>query len=479
VEHIPTQPTIYEINTPVFLREVSARVGYPVTFADVPDNEWDLIARPGIDTVWFMGVWKRSPIAREMAKDEVWLKEALPDVTAEDIIGSAYSIKEYVVDASFGGNEGLAVTRATLRARGIGIMLDYVPNHVGIDHTWVTEHPDYFLTGTEHELAKHPEAFVQTAGGIFAKGKDPNFEPWSDVLQLNAFSPGFRQKAIATLQTIAGMSDGVRCDMAMLMMNTIFKSTWGDRVGDIPADEYWPSIINAVRQVNPAFLFLAEVYWDKQQDMLDQGFDLCYDKDLYDLLLDGSVHHIKKHLSKPVSYQQHLLRFLENHDETRVAHAFPLNKHVAAAVIMATLPGAHLYHDGQREGRTVKLPVHLSRRVVESVNNQIAVFYDTLLQFVQVKQLLDHQWRLVEVNSAVWRGESRHVLAWTWTSDNSQFLIAVNYSHEKARVTVDVDLTTPKNATDLLKGNVMLSEYIHGSRLSLDAWQHVIVEIEK
>jgi hypothetical protein len=477
VKDTPRQPSIYEINTPVFLREISARVGYPVTLADVPDNEWDLIARPGIDTIWFMGVWKRSLAARKMATNEVWLKEALPDASPEDIIGSAYSIQEYVVDASFGGNVGLAVARAKLRARGIGIMLDYVPNHVGIDHTWVTEHPDYFLLGTGHELAKHSEAFVQTAGGIFAKGKDPNFEPWSDVLQLNAFSIGFRQKAIATLQTIAGMCDGVRCDMAMLMMNTIFKSTWGERVGDIPAEEYWPSIISAVRQVNPDFLFLAEVYWGKQQDMLDQGFDLCYDKDLYDLLLDGSVHRIKKHLSKPVSYQLHLLRFLENHDETRAAHAFPLNKHFAAAVIIATLPGAHLYYDGQREGRSVKLPVHLSRRVTETANNEIIVFYDKLFSFVQSKRLYDQKWHLVTATSKLLHFESHHVLAWVWATEMSQTLIAVNYSHEKAQVSLGVELKKVRSATDILTGEVAVSEYISGSCISLEPWQHVVIEL--
>src|SRR4051812_12790174 len=100
---------IYEINTPVFLREVGLRAGHAVTLADVPDTEWDAIARPGIDTVWFMGVWKRSPIARDMAKGEDWLIKALPDVKDEDLLGSAYSIQEYVVDDLLGGNDGLAV----------------------------------------------------------------------------------------------------------------------------------------------------------------------------------------------------------------------------------------------------------------------------------------------------------------------------------------------------------------------------------
>lgn len=450
-----------------------------VTLADVPDNEWDLIARPGIDTVWFMGVWRRSSVAKDMAKDEAWLRDALPDMRDEDLLGSAYSVAEYVVDDVLGGNEGLAIARDKLAERGIGIILDYVPNHVGIDHHWTTEHPDYFLPGSEHELKKHPEAFVRTAGGIFAKGKDPNFEPWSDVLQLNAFSPGLRGEVVATLSTIAGMADGVRCDMAMLMMNTVFKDTWGERVGDVPYDEYWPHIIAAVRVVNPAFLFLAEVYWGKQQDLLDQGFDLCYDKSLYDHLLSGSVHAIKKHLEKPVSYQQHLLRFLENHDEERAAHEFALDKHVAAAVIMATVPGAHLYHDGEREGRRNRVPVHLGRRVDEPVDEVIASFYDKLFAFIANKNFTLGEWKLLGVNSRLWRRESHHVLAWTWTTADRIFMVAINYSHEKARVTIAIDLRKAQTVENILKGVIAPPDYVRNSRVTLDPWEHVIVELEK
>lgn len=450
-----------------------------MTLADVPDNEWDQIARPGIDTVWFMGIWKRSVVAREMAKNETWLRETLPDIQDEDLLGSAYSIKEYIVDDAYGGNDALIVARDRLRARGIGIILDYVPNHVGIDHHWTVEHPDYFLTGTEHELKKHPEAFVRTPGGVFAKGKDPNFEPWSDVLQLNAFSPGLRAEVAGTLQRIATMCDGVRCDMAMLMMNTIFKDTWNDRVGDIPSDEYWPAIITSVHQANPIFLFLAEVYWSKQQDLLDQGFDLCYDKDLYDYLIGGSVHTIKKHLEMPVSFQQHLLRFLENHDEERAAHVFSLSKQCAAAVIIATLPGAHLYYDGQREGRQVKVPVHLGRRVDEPVNNEIADFYDALFRFVAGKNFAHGTWQLLTANSKLWRRPSRHVLAWQWANAEHAYLVAVNYSHEKAQVTLNVDLKKAIKAETVTGGEVNVSEYVNGSQLTLGAWQHVVIELKK
>jgi glycosidase len=474
-----TQPTIYEINTPIFLREVGQRAGHVVTLADVPNSEWDAIARPGIDTVWFMGVWKRSQVARDMAKGEPWLKEALPDYTDDDLLGSAYSIQEYVVDNLLGGNEGLAIARAKLQARGICVILDYVPNHVAIDHHWVTEHPDYFLLGSEHELQKHPEAFVQTPGGIFAKGKDPNFEPWSDVLQLNAFSPGLRDEVIKTLKQIASMSDGVRCDMAMLMMNTIFKDTWGDRVGDIPANEYWPHIIDAVREVSPDFLFLAEVYWDKQQDLLNEGFDLCYDKDLYDLLIHGSIHHLREHLQKPDYYQVHLLRFIENHDEERAAHEFPFEKHIAAAVVTMTLPGAHLYYDGEREGRKVRVPVHFGRRVDETPNTELIDFYDKLQTFVQSKDLVHKLWQLTPVKSKLLHRESRHVVAWTWADEKSKFIIFVNYSHEKAVVKSDINPKQVVKAMNIQKGDVAVAEYINGSRMTLQPWQHLVIELEK
>lgn len=473
------RPTIYEINTPIFLREIGERIGHRVTLADIPDEEWNMIARPGIDTVWFMGIWKRSNVAREMAKNETWLQEALPDMQDDDLLGSAYSIAEYVVDDVYGGNDGLAVARGKLAERGIGIILDYVPNHVGIDHHWVAEHPDYFLSGSEYELSKHPKAFVQTPSGIFAKGKDPNFEPWSDVLQLNAFSPGLRREVVDTLSTIASMCDGVRCDMAMLMMNTIFKKTWGERAGTIPSGEYWPQIIQSVRSVNPVFLFLAEVYWNKQQDMLDQGFDLCYDKDLYDDLLEGSVHKIKKHLEAPVSYQQHLLRFLENHDEERAAKEFTLDKHCAAAVIMATLPGAHLYYDGEREGRKVRVPVHLGRRVDEPLDEATASLYDHVWTYVADKKFIQNEWRLLTVTSKLWHRESHHVLAWEWGNGTTRCIVVVNYSHEKARVVIDTNLAGVKKAEDIFTGAVDVLQYLTGSRLTLQPWQHVVFTIEK
>jgi hypothetical protein len=473
---IPKAPTIYEIFTPVFLHEVSQRAGEVITLATVPDAEWGRIARPGIDTVWLMGVWSRSVASQDVSKSEQWLHDALPDMKNEDILGSAYSVQSYRVDERFGGDAGLAAARRALKQRGISLILDFVPNHVAMDNEWVASHPEYFIGGSREELREHPEAFVETASGIFAKGKDPHYDPWSDVVQLNAFSAPLRAEAAGILQRIATMADGVRCDMAMLMMNTIFIQTWGERAGDMPADDYWSVMISGVKASNPDFIFIAEAYWDTQQTLIDQGFDLCYDKGLYDALIEGSVGGIKRHLQQPIGHQQQLLRFIENHDEPRAAVSFSYEKHLAAAVITATLPGAHLYHDGEREGRRIRVPVQLGRRVDEFTHEPTALFYDKLWEFIDQKELSERLWKVLPARSHLLRRESRQVLAWTWTGVEDRFAFVVNYTNERARVNLRFDVKTPKRLLDIVEGESNVKWHGNGSRLVLEPWQHVIIE---
>ncbi len=69
---------------------------------------------------------------------------------------------------------------------------------------------------------------------MLAHGRDPYFPPWPDVVQLDAFSPVMRAATADVLGGIAGQCDGIRCDMAMLMINRIFGTTWGSRAGPEP-----------------------------------------------------------------------------------------------------------------------------------------------------------------------------------------------------------------------------------------------------
>lgn len=261
----PAQPVIYEVNTAVWLTELARRYSRRMTLGDVPTEAWDEVALPGVDAIWLMGVWERSPAGLRTALGNQALqasfREALPDLRPLDVVGSPYCVRRYVVDDALGGPDGLAAARAELSRRGLRLLLDYVPNHVAPDHPWVGEHPEHFVRGDVADLERSPGAFIEAAGNVLALGRDPYFPPWPDVVQLNAFNEQLRTATADTLSTIGDQCDGVRCDMAMLLMNDIFAKTWGDRVGAAPAADFWPQVITGVRQRHPDMLFVAEAYW--------------------------------------------------------------------------------------------------------------------------------------------------------------------------------------------------------------------------
>ena len=225
----PQYPVIYEINTWVWLDEIKSRHGTSTTLAKVPSSEWDAIAQSGVSAVWLMGVWERSPAGIAIANQNKDLLEefrrVLPDFRPEDNVGSPYCVRRYEVDKHLGGRQGLAIARQELAKRGLKLILDFVPNHVAPDHPWVHDHPEYFVQGTLDDLKNDPASFIEAGGKILACGKDPYFPAWRDVVQLNGFQPGLRHAVIETLSDIASQSDGVRCDMAMLLMNSVFSRT--------------------------------------------------------------------------------------------------------------------------------------------------------------------------------------------------------------------------------------------------------------
>jgi hypothetical protein len=279
---------IYEINTWPWLAGIRRRWGADRTLADIPAEAWDETIPPGTDAVWLMGVWERSPAGRAVALADEGLqrsfREALPDLRPGDIAGSPYCVRRYVVDEHLGGPAALAACRAELARRGLRLILDYVPNHVAPDHPAVVEEPDWFVNGDESDLAREPAAWFRAGDRIIARGRDPYFPPWPDVAQLNAFAPGLRAAAARALSGIAAQCDGIRCDMAMLLTTDVFARTWGAHAGPAPATEFWPAVIAELRREHPGVLLIAEAYWDMEWTLQQQGFDLCYDKRLYDRL---------------------------------------------------------------------------------------------------------------------------------------------------------------------------------------------------
>ncbi len=350
----PRYPSLYQINTRVWLTELSRTLGRQATLDDIPEAELDRLAELGFDWIWFLSVWQTGSGAQQVSRNNPeWrheFRETLPDLSEDDIAGSGFAITGYTVHQNLGGDAALARLRERLGKRGLKLMLDFVPNHLGLDHLWIESYPDYFIQGTEHDLASAPQNYtrVKRRGGelILAYGRDPYFAGWPDTLQLNYANPATQTAMIGELLKIAGQCDGVRCDMAMLILPDVFERTWGHR-----APVFWPTATQRVRERFPGFIFLAEVYWDMEWTLLQQGFDYAYDKQLYDRLRDRQARPVREHLCAEMDYQNKLARFLENHDEPRAAATFSLEVHQAAAVISFLSPGLRFFHQGQFEGQ--------------------------------------------------------------------------------------------------------------------------------
>ena len=208
-------PFIYEINTWVWIDELRGRHGETVGLADVPPSEWDAIAALGFDAVWLMGVWERSPAGITIALQNTGLLEdfehALPGFTADDVVGSPYCIRDYTVAGHLGGPAGLASARRALADRGLGLILDFVPNHVAPDHPWLADHPEYFVRGDAEDLARDPAGFLAVGDSVIARGRDPFFPPWPDVAQLYSSSvlpPSARDASIQAVSSRVASENG-------------------------------------------------------------------------------------------------------------------------------------------------------------------------------------------------------------------------------------------------------------------------------
>lgn len=457
----PRYPSLYEIDTWVWLSDLSRKHRKAVSLATVPPQEWDAIAELGFDSIWLMGVWERSPAGIAIANRNQSLLEdfrrSLPDFRPEDNVGSPYCVRAYAADRHLGGPDGLAAARRELARRGMKLILDFVPNHVAPDHPWAAAHPEYFIRGSAEDASKDPSSWVDIGGTVFACGRDPYFPAWPDVLQLNAFEQGLRAAVIATLGDIANQCDGVRCDMAMLVLNEIFQRTWGARAGPVPDTEYWKDAISAIKNRHAGFLFMAEAYWDLEWRLQQLGFDFCYDKTLYDRLERGNAEIVRLHLRADLAYQEKLVRFIENHDEPRAAAVFSAAKQRAVALAAATLPGLRLFHEGQFEGRKIRPSVFLGRRAEEPPDRELSEFYRRLLQAINHPVFREGQWGLCERTGWPDNASFLNILAWSWRNAGEQCLVVINLSAERAQARVQVPWASVGGQTwrlaDLLSGS--------------------------
>ncbi len=478
-------PSLYQINTRVWLTELTRQLEKPATLDDIPDAELDRLAGLGFDWLWFLSVWQTGTDAQQVSRNNPeWRREfqdTLPDLRDEDIAGSGFAITSYTVHQNLGGDAALARLRERLRQRGLKLMLDFVPNHMGLGHPWIEEHRrDYFIPGSEQDLANAPQNYTRAkrkkGDRVMAYGRDPYFSGWPDTLQLNYANPALQEAMIDELIRISGQCDGLRCDMAMLVLPEVFERTWGQR-----AHLFWPTATQRVRERVPGFLFLAEVYWDMEWTLQQQGFDFAYDKRLYDRLRESRTRAVREHFHANHDYQTKLARFLENHDEPRAAATFSTEVHQAAAVITFLSPGLRFFHQGQFEGRKKRISPHLVRGPVEPIDEHLTEFYDSLLAVLRLPAVRDGQWQLLECTPA-WEGNWTNdcFVVFSWQGTNGDVLVvAVNYAPNQSQCHVRLPIAELAGKKWNLQDQLSLARYDwngddllgRGLYLDLAPWQ--------
>ena len=446
-------PFLYEINTRCWLRGLSDAAGRAITLADVPDREFVFWKNSGFTHLWLMGVWTTGPICRAMAIAEPNLRRAydeiIPGWRDADIGGSPYAIGDYTVPAAIGGEAGLKKFRERLHAHGLKLILDFVPNHLGLDHRWLRERPNLFV----QSVVEMPGTFAQeTVLGPrwLAHGKDPYFAPWNDTVQVDYRRAAARAAMQEQLLAVAAQCDGVRCDMAMLLLNEVFAKTWEHLPLGVPPsggsgaeppeggtpNEFWADAIPAVKARQPDFIFLAEVYWDLESRMQELGFDFTYDKRLYDeLFWHNAAGAHRRVVDSPRELLARSAHFIENHDEPRIAGQLSPVEQRAAALVILGLPGMRFLHEGQLTGARVKLPVQLARRGSETPNVELSKIYNDLLTALQHSAVGRGKWRAL-VPRAAWPDNptaTNFVIVQWQTSGPAFDLVVVNLAPHRSQ----------------------------------------------
>lgn len=360
---------IYEINTRVHCD----------SFDRITEGELAELRRLGFDAVWMMGVWRISDGARKLSK-----------IISEDFEGSPYAVPVYEVNPELGGRTKFVRMVKRAHVAGLSVIVDFVSNHMALDSPWISERPDFFIRGDASARKQSTsEFFLHRSGEVVAFGRDPYFPPWNDTAQLNYANEALRARMVDVLKRISRFADGVRCDMAMLVLKDCFRRQWYPLVSDSAVEqmmpgEFWDQAISSVKKTSPDFKFIAEAYWDTEQQLSGLGFDLCYEKKLYDGLVARDLARVVARLSRDSSSLANSLYFIENHDEPRAASVFSTPENLAALALTLSIPGSVLIHEGQMDGKRERLPVQRIKPLTEEpADSELKEAYIRLLKITR------------------------------------------------------------------------------------------------
>lgn len=493
---------VYQIDIREFIYRLNQLKNRQHSLKDLPNDFFEELKNLGVEFFWPVGIYEPSQLSREIScsMKELHKKyyDSLPDWKEDDVIGSPYAITQYKISSKFGGEEAYKKFRAKLKNKfNLKIILDFVPNHFAIDSPVTQKHPEFFIHAPANNEKINQNEFISlTIKGkeyLIAHGKEPYSPVWKDTLQLDYRSKKVQDFMIKELLKLSEKCDGVRCDMSMLLLSDIFYNNWKDY--PLPEDyipaakEFWYEAINKVKRENPEFVFIGEVYWSRENDLLELGFDYVYEKKLYDMLIDNRVDIINEYIKKVFSYQRKRFLFIENHDEQRSAYIFPIEKLKAVATLIYTLPSMKLIHDGQLEGKKFHHAIQLKRLHKEDTNAELKNFYNRLFDSIKKSSIINGYFKFLQPLPA-WEGNPAYYNFVTFLYEDENLkkdLVVINLSPYQSQCRVKIESYDLIGKNFLIKDRLSDEEYLRngdemfnkGLYLDLKPYQSQIFEFIK
>ena len=399
----------------VWLDQLSKKYGRSITRLDqIPDAELDQLARWGITGLWLIGLWERST-ASQTIKQKMGNPEA---------IASAYSLKDYVIAADLGGDAGLNDLKARAWKRGIRLASDMVPNHTGLDSTWVAEHPEWFLSSAQPpypnytyngpNLSSDPRIEVylddhyydhQDAAVAFKRvdaatravsylyhGNDGTGLPWNDTAQIDYLNPVAREQVIQSILNVAKQFPIIRFDAAMVLAKRHIQRLWYPEPGSgtgiasrashamskadfdaLMPKEFWREVVDRAAIEAPETLLLAEAFWMLEGYFVRTlGMHRVYNSAFMIMLRDEDNAGYRRVMRDTLEFDPQIINryvnFLNNPDEKTAVEQFgKADKYFGVCAMAATLPGLPMIGHGQFEGFTEKYGMEYRRAYYNEV----------------------------------------------------------------------------------------------------------------
>lgn len=456
-----TNETLLEISTRPYLYYLSQKYKSPIKkLSLIPMEELDFFQNLGFNMIWFMGVWNNGTEGRKFdLNDESRIKhynQHLPNWSKDDVIGSPYSIYSYDPSPEIGNLEDLKWLKNELNKRSIKLILDFVPNHSSMDAPEIKSHPEYYIRKgrlkSKIKLTEEDNKYIYNGKKIEKIPKEEKYDkngfaygrglgvkhPWKDVRQYDYSNKELWKFQLNNLKKIAQCCDGIRCDVAWLMISDIFKRCF--KTMNDTKEEFWTFAISEIRKIYPNIIFIAEVFGKKwiSDFLLQCGFNFVYDIEPYDILnliKDNNINineFIERNKNIEKDYLFNTVHFSENHDLITIIEKLEenVNKANLLTAIVCFLPGIKMFNYGQIFGWKDTLCVQLRRILSYEINNEVFNFYTKVIKILNLDVVKKGKFRI---------SLNQHLINIKWYNDKEILIGYFNYNEHsnKGKLVID------------------------------------------